>query len=90
MILNKYDANVCISAKNGTGIGELLKAIADIAPGKKTKVKACIPYNLGAIVNELHESQKILSEEYVAEGTLMEILVDAVMYERIKEYVVKE
>jgi len=90
VILNSYDANVCISAKNGTGIDELLQKIADIAPGKKQKVKACIPYNMGAVVSELHQSQKILSEEYVAEGTLVEMLVDDVMYERIKQYVVKE
>ena len=67
-----------------------MQKIADIAPGKKQKVKACIPYNMGAVVSELHQSQKILSEEYVAEGTLVEMLVDDVMYERIKQYVVKE
>lgn len=90
VILNKYDANVCISAKNNMGIDELLKKIADIAPGKKKKVRACIPYHLGAVVSELHKSQKILQEEYVADGTQMELLVDEIMYERIKEYVVKE
>lgn len=90
VILNSYDANVCISAKNNIGIDELMQKIADVAPGKKQKVKACIPYNMGAVVNELHQTQKILSEEYAAEGTLMELLVDDVMYERIKQYVIKE
>ena len=90
VILNSYDANVCISAKNNIGIDELMQKIAYVAPGKKQKVKACIPYNMGAVVNELHQTQKILSEEYAAEGTLMELLVDDVMYERIKQYVIKE
>lgn len=90
VILNSYDANVCISAKNNIGIDELMQKIADVAPGKKQKVKACIPYNMGAVVNELHQTQKILCEEYAAEGTLMELLVDDVMYERIKQYVIKE
>jgi hypothetical protein len=45
---------------------------------------------MGAEVNELHTNQKVLSEEYTAEGTKMELLVDSAAYERIKEYVVEE
>jgi GTP-binding protein HflX len=87
IINNKYNKNVFISAKNNENIDELIRAISDTAPGKKRKVKAVIPYSEGSLVNELHEKEKVLSEEYGSDGTIMELLVDAQMYERIKEYI---
>jgi GTP-binding protein HflX len=84
-----YDKNVFISAKKGVNINKLVEAIADVAPGKKQKIKACIPYSEGRLVNELHDNQKVMSEEYGADGTIMELMVDAAMYERIKQYVVE-
>lgn len=87
VINNSYDENVFISAKHNENIDELIKAISDTAPGKKHRVRAVIPYSEGAVVNELHEKEKVLSEEYSGEGIVMELLVDAQMYERIKEYI---
>lgn len=88
--LGKYpEANgVYISAKENRNIGRLLNALADAAPGKKQKVRVCIPYGEGAVVNELHETQKVLSEEYTGIGTLMEIMADAAMYDKIREFIV--
>lgn len=88
--LGEYpEANgVYISAKEKRNIDRLLNALADAAPGKKQKVSVCIPYSAGAVVNELHETQKVLSEEYGDSGTLMELMVDAAMYEKIREFVV--
>ncbi len=79
--------NVYISAKTGENLDKLIDTIADIAPGKKKKVSVVIPYSEGQLVSELHEEQKVISEEYGADGTIMEIMVDERMYERIREYV---
>ena len=62
----------------------MIEAIADTAPGKKQKVKACIPYSAGSLVNELHENQKVISEEYGENGTVMELMVGAQMYDKIR------
>ena len=78
--------SVLISAKTGLHMDKLMRAISDTAPGKKQKVKVMIPYSEGALVNELHESQKVISEEYAAGGTVMELMVDNEMYERIRLY----
>lgn len=85
-----YDKNVFISAKHGININKLIDAIADVAPGKKQRVKVYIPYSEGSLVSELHSSQKVLNEDYAADGTVMELLADSAVYERIKQYVVKE
>ena len=79
--------NVYISAKTGENLDKLLETIADTAPGKKQRISAVIPYSEGQLVSELHETQKVISEDYGADGTVMELLVDERMYERLREFV---
>lgn len=85
-LLTGYDENVFISAKSGENLDKLITAIANIAPGKRQRVKAVIPYSEGGLVSELHQNQKVISEEYGADGTIMELMVDRAMYERIRKY----
>lgn len=79
---------VYISAKRKLGLDRLIKALADAAPGKKNLVRVCVPYSMGALINELHETQKVLSEDYCDTGTVMELMVDAKMYNKIREYII--
>lgn len=79
---------VFISAKENRNIDRLISVLADTAPGKKKKVSVCIPYSAGALVSELHETQKVISEEYSDKGTVMEIMADAKMYDKIREYII--
>lgn len=76
------NSNVYISAKSNVNIDKLIEAIAEIAPGKKQLVKVCIPYSQGGLVNLIHDTQKVVSEEYSETGTVMEAMVDAQMYEK--------
>ena len=78
--------SVLISAKSGLHIDKLIKAIENTAPGKKQKIKVMIPFSEGALVSELHQTQKVISEDYTAGGTVMELMVDKEMYERIRLY----
>ena len=80
-------SNVYISAKTHENLDKLMETIADVAPGKKQRVEAVIPYSEGQLVSELHETQKVISEEYGADGTIMELMVDERMYERIRSFV---
>ncbi|MCH5213171.1 MAG: GTPase HflX [Oscillospiraceae bacterium] len=82
--------HVYISAKTGQGIDKLIRAIADTAPGKKTKHRLLIPYSDGGVLNELHSHEKILSEEYTAEGTMVDVLLDNAVYGRLKQYALPE
>ncbi|MGN0164281.1 MAG: GTPase HflX [Candidatus Ornithomonoglobus sp.] len=78
--------HVFISAKTGKGLKELMQAIADTAPGKKSKHRLLIPYSEGGVLNALHSGEKILSEEYTAEGTEVEVLLDEAVYGRLKGF----
>ncbi|MGN1115948.1 MAG: GTPase HflX [Candidatus Ornithomonoglobus sp.] len=78
--------HVFISARTGKGLNELMQAIADTAPGKKSKHRLLIPYSAGGVLSELHSDEKILSEEYTAEGTEVEVLLDEAVYGRLKRF----
>ncbi len=81
---------VYISAKTGYGIDRLLEAIADTAPGKKTRHRLLIPYSDGGVLNALHDTEKVLNEEYTADGTVIEVLLDDAAYGRMKQYTNEE
>lgn len=83
-----YAANVMISVKADSGIDELMNAISETAPGKKRELNILVPYAEGSLVNSLHENQKILSEEYSAEGTKIRLLADEITYEKLKSYII--
>lgn len=80
---------VFISAKTGRGIDKLMEAIAETAPGRKSRYKLLIPYSEGGILSRLHSDEKVLSEEYTGEGTLVEALLDRTVSEKLKGYIVE-
>ncbi len=88
--MTDYDKNVLISAKHNINIEKLIDAIADVAPGKKKQMQIIIPYDKGSILNEIHINQKVLSEEYTADGIKVDLLADAATFEKLKKYQVQE
>lgn len=78
---------VSISAKYKKGLDKLILAIANQAPGKKQEISVCIPYSKGNLVNELHETQKVLKSEYTEIGTQMVLLADSITYNKLREYI---
>ncbi|MBQ7793471.1 MAG: GTPase HflX, partial [Clostridia bacterium] len=83
----EHDAEVKISAKTHEGFPELLAALAELAPGKKTEVTVLIPYTEGGLLSELHSTQKILNEEYTESGTLVKLLCDEQAFSLVKRYI---
>ncbi len=80
---------VRISAKQGTGISELIGKIADTAPGKKQRVKVLIPYSQGALASRLYGEQKVLSQTHTADGTEIELLADSRTYAALRGYIIE-
>lgn len=80
--------SVFISAKQKINLDKLIYEISEAAPGKKKEITVCIPYAEGGLVNELHNTQKVISEEYTQGGTKIVLLADSVTYNKLREYVV--
>lgn len=97
-VLNKSDLvdipkisdfeNVWISAKHGDGLDQLLTAIVHGLPQTAMRMKLCIPYAEGSFLQLLREEGKLFSEEYTADGTLVDIMVDVKRQKKAKEFAV--
>lgn len=83
-----YENNVCISAKNKTGLDVLISELSDVAPGKKQQYTMLIPYSDGGILNMVHQSQKVLSENYTNEGTEIQVLLDDKNKSKFEKYII--
>ena len=80
--------SVFISAKTGTGIDKLLKAIDDNLPVRIKKVKLLIPFTQAGLSSEIRTKATLISEEYTEKGILVEAIVDELMYNRLSKFLV--
>ena len=83
------DEGVKISAKTGAGVDALLAAIEKALGKGKHRVKLCIPYSDGAVLDMLHREAQIESTDYAAEGTVVEAVVDDKTCGRVEKYIVE-
>lgn len=81
---------VWISAKHGNGLDALMKAIVHGLPQTARRMKLCIPYAQGSFLQVLREEGKLFSEEFTADGTLVDIMVDVRRQKKAAEFAVSE
>ena len=81
---------VHISAKQGRGMEELLKAIEKALGAVLHHVVVTLPYSMGGMVETLHNNAQVNNVEYTAEGIEIDTLIDDIFYGRLKDYVTKE
>ena len=84
----KIGSYVKISAKNGTGIDDLLKAVDDNLPVRVKKVSLLIPFSDAGLVAEIRKNATLINEEYVAEGIKVEAILDEKLYSKAEKYIV--
>ncbi len=71
--LAQEEGSVCISAKKGLNLNALLETAADHLRLQSSEESYLIPYSEGSVLNRLHDSGTVLSEDYLAEGTLLKV-----------------
>ena len=81
---------VAISAKQGYGMEELLKAIENLLLDNLHHVVLRLPYSMGGQVELLHNNAQVISTDYTADGIEIETVMDDILYGRLKAYVIKE
>lgn len=67
---------IFVSARTGEGVDDLLARIADALPTPSIEVRLLIPYDRGDIVAVLHDHNRVLSVDYVENGTEVHALVN--------------
>lgn len=80
------ERTVKISAKQKKGFDELLDCIARNLPETSVRGKFVIPYDKTGILNTIRIDGKILSEEYLPEGTLIDAIVDKKVLHVAEDY----
>ncbi len=78
---------VRISAKTGEGLPELLKKINESLPPTRKRVKILLPFSMGGVAAELRKTGVVHSEEYTADGLLLDITADIFMLDRYQDLI---
>lgn len=77
---------VFVSAVTGEGIEELQARIEQSLPMPSREITAVVPYDRGELIAELHGRNRILTTEYVENGTRVRALVSEEMAAKLAPY----
>ena len=77
---------VCISAKTGQGIDELLELLEDTVNHLTKEIKYLFPFDMQSAVNTLYRRATVLSTEYTDSGTEVVALVDEELEGKYKDF----
>ena len=75
---------ILISAKNGDGLDKLKAEISRRIAALRHRAELVIPYDRGGALSLIHDKGQVLEEEYLAQGTRVVALMDATLYQRVK------
>ena len=87
-LIADFPGSVAISATNGEGIDELLKAIKRQVQDLLGLTKALIPYSESGLVQECYNFGRVLKEEYREDGIYIEAEIVKEMRGLLEQYVV--
>lgn len=80
------DDVVFVSAHTGEGIPELEARVELFLNSLDAHVELLIPFTRGDIVSRLHEYGTVLAEEYVAEGTRVDVRLPQQLADELREF----
>lgn len=81
--------SVRISAKTGEGIDRLLSAIEENLPVRVKKLKLLVPFSEASLVAEIRRTATLLTEEYTADGILIEAIIDEKSWHKVRDYCIE-
>ena len=84
--LSKEENSICISAKGRLNLDGLLALIAENLKLKAVEESFLVPYSDSAAVGRLHDAGTVLEQEYLAEGTLLKVRLDAEQVQQFAKY----
>lgn len=73
----RAENSVMISARDGIGIDELLDTVEAVVKRSKRLCKLLIPYTDQSVVSALYNSYTVVNVDYVDDGILVDVILDA-------------
>jgi GTP-binding protein HflX len=77
---------IFVSARTGDGIDELLERIAELLPSPEVEVSLLVPYDHGDVISRLHVQGRVISTDYLEEGTRVTALVHPQRLGELRQY----
>ncbi len=71
------DLRVCISARTGQGLPQLLERVAALLPPDRRRVTLLLPFSQGALAEQCRREGQVEREAYVPEGLRMTVTLGA-------------
>ncbi|KAA0234650.1 MAG: GTPase HflX [Actinobacteria bacterium] len=87
-LAEKYPVAVAVSARTGTGVGELLELVAQKLHESAAEIELLVPFDRGDLLAGLHRDGRVLCEEPREDGVLVRVLLARHLAERMSEFVV--
>lgn len=86
----KDRGTVCICAKDGSGVDNLLEMLDEELAKSKRQVKFMFPFDKQGAVNTLYTDATVLDVEYTDGGVCVEAIVDGKILGRYNEYILED
>jgi GTP-binding protein HflX len=87
-LVSSWPSSVAISAKDGTGIPDLLDAVLTASKGAMSLVKALVPYDQNALVEACYKFGRVIKKDYRDEGVYLEAELVPEMQAKLARYAV--
>lgn len=82
------EKTVFISARTGYGLDKLLKEISEGLKSTVKRLRLLIPYGEAGLLSRIRQKGKVFEESYKEDGIETDALVDIVMLERVKDFII--
>lgn len=86
-LLKVYSEAIEVSAVTGFGLDELVERIERRLAANFVKLKLTVPYAKGDVVQHLHDTGKVLSEEHREDGTHLEVEIPKAELPKVSRFV---
>lgn len=84
--ISHNENTVKMSAKNGTGIDELLAAVQNALPQSCTRCRLLLPFDKAGLLNTIRRDGRVFEESYTENGIECDALVDVKVYHLVERY----
>lgn len=82
-------ADIYTSMLSGEGLDNLIEKISQILYSSLHHVNMKIPYTQGGVLNEIMDSSKVNSMEYQEDGTLIQVELEDMLYQKYFDFIVE-
>ena len=87
-LLRRETGALAVSARDGSGVDQLVAALADRLPRPQVELEVLVPFSRGDLVSRVHADGDVLEQEHTAAGTRLRARVRSPLAGELAAYLV--